>query len=65
MSLKRIVAAAFVSAITVVGIAPAADAVPSDRSSKIATIRPGVIDWDSPSPTAGSGGATTQRIDWD
>ena len=67
--MKRLVVGLFVSAVAVVGIAPAASAATShDTSTVVAKIKkpaaPKVIDWDAPAPVAG-GGFTTQRIDWD
>ncbi len=57
---KRSAAAVFVSALVVVGVAPAASAVPRTHDHKVVT----VIDWDAPKPTATSG-PTTNAIDWD
>jgi hypothetical protein len=69
--MKRLVVGVFVSAVAVVGIAPAASAASSHDArtrSVVATLKkpkpPKVIDWDAPSPVSG-GGFTTQRIDWD
>ncbi|WP_344766723.1 hypothetical protein [Aeromicrobium panaciterrae] len=56
---KRSLAAACISALVVVGVAPAASAAPRSHH-RIAS----VIDWDAPSPTAPSG-PTTSAIDWD
>lgn len=69
--MKRLVVAVFVSALTVVGVAPAASAATSDgtvvaKVAKAKKIKPVVIDWDSISwsaPTSGT--VSTQRIDWD
>ena len=66
--MKRLVVGVFVSAVAVVGIAPAASADGShDTRTVVAKLYkpkpPKVIDWDAPKPV--SGGYTTQRIDWD
>jgi hypothetical protein len=57
--LKRLAAAAFVSAIAVVGIAPAGSAVPRTDHKVVK-----IIDWDASQPSA-PGGAATHAIDWD
>ena len=56
MFIKRIVAATFVTALTLVGVAPAATATKGDSDTvKIVKVK----------PTKSTGGATTNRIDWD
>jgi hypothetical protein len=69
--MKRLVVGVFVSAVAVVGIAPAASAAPHHEvRTAVAKVKvkkpkaPKVIDWDAPAP-APRGGYTTQRIDWD
>ncbi|AXT85561.1 hypothetical protein C6I20_10405 [Aeromicrobium sp. A1-2] len=60
--LKRLAAAASVSVLAIVGLAPSASAMsPAEyRHSKIVK----AIDWDA--PTADGGGNSSQRaIDWD
>jgi hypothetical protein len=56
---KRLVAGVFVSVLAIVGVAPAATAVPKQHT-KVVT----VIDWDAPKPAAPSG-PSTRAIDWD
>lgn len=56
---KRLAAAAAVSVIAAVGIAPAASAAPQPKSKIVK-----IIDWDAPKPTAPSG-PSTRAIDWD
>lgn len=56
---KRLVAAASVSAVALLGFVPAASAAPQHHTKIVK-----VIDWDAPSPTA-PGGASTHAIDWD
>ena len=56
--IKRLVAAVFVSALTISGTAVAADAAPKTKPSVVKG-----IDWDSPKP--GGSKAITYGIDWD
>lgn len=61
--LKRLVAAASVTIIAGVGIAPAASAASSEgrhHQYKPKVVK--IIDWDAPTPAPGF---STQRIDWD
>lgn len=55
MTIKRIVAAVFVSAVTVVGVAPAAGAATDAKPVKQSR----VIDWDVKKPVV------QRAIDWD
>jgi len=57
--IKRFAAAAIVSAVSVVGLAPAAQADPGTSETTIVKIRPGIIDWDFNKPV------TPRIIDWD
>ena len=63
MFIKRIAAAAVVATLSVVGIAPAAQADPGKKSDsqvvKVKKVKPGVIDWDVNPPIS------TRAIDWD
>ena len=69
--MKRLVVGVFVSALAVVGIAPAASAAPSSKPGAVTVVKVpktfkiidwDVIDWDAPSA---DGGAATKAIDWD
>jgi len=57
--IKRIAAAAIVSAVSVIGIAPAAHADSATTETKIVKVKPGIIDWDVTKPV------TPRIIDWD
>jgi len=79
--MKRLVVGVFVSALTVVGLAPAASAASTSdavvvkvKVAKAVKPKPGkIIDWDAPGKAidwdapapVSGGGASTQRIDWD
>lgn len=69
--MKRLVAGVFVSAVAIVGIAPAASAATSSETGhvKVAKLPKtfkiidwDVIDWDAP---PADGGYSANRIDWD
>ena len=69
--MKRLVVGVFVSAVAVVGVAPAASAAPHrDGHSAVAKVKvkkpkiAKIIDWDAPKPAPGRG-YSIQRIDWD
>ena len=79
--IKRLVAAASVSAVALLGLGSAgasADPEPSVQQSSVTSV-PGkiakphraadkphrAIDWDAPAPSSGEGDVTIQRIDWD
>ena len=63
MFIKRIAAAAVVATLSVVGIAPSAQADPGKNADKqvvkVKKVKPGIIDWDSNTPVA------PRAIDWD
>ena len=63
MFIKRIVAGAVVAIVSVVGIAPTAQADPGKKADKqvvkVKKVKPGVIDWDVNPPIS------TRAIDWD
>lgn len=77
--LKRLVATVFVSALAVLGVAPAASAVPvsGDSGAPVVNIidwdsAPRIIDWDSApriidwdAPPVGGGVVVPHAIDWD
>ena len=60
---KRLAAAASVSVIAVVGLAPAASAASHGSWHQPKPSITKIIDWDAPKPAPG--GPTTQAIDWD
>jgi hypothetical protein len=68
--MKRLVVGVFVSALTVVGVAPAASAATSRSHTAVAVVKakkpkvPKAIDWDAAKP-APKGGLQAQGIDWD
>lgn len=57
MSIKRIAAAAAISALALVGVAPAAHAAPGN-SERAVKVSPRAIDWDAADPAP-------RAIDWD
>ena len=61
--IKRLAAAASVSVLAIVGLAPAASAAASEARHQPKPSIVKIIDWDAPKPAPG--GPTTQAIDWD